>query len=164
MTELFGEWIRAIAGAALIASVAISLTPSGKTKNVLRLICGVVLIIAMISPVIKPNMPAISMDMAKYRQNADELLKKAEESTNNLSRSIIEQESEAYILDKAQSMGIAINSVCVTAKWGDEGYWYPNEIEIVSNISPGEKNRLSNSIEAELGVSKDRQYWSAYEG
>ncbi|MEF9970982.1 MAG: stage III sporulation protein AF [Oscillospiraceae bacterium] len=163
MTELLGAWVRAIGGAALISTLAMALTPNGKVKNVLRIICGIVLIIAIISPLISTKIPAMSMDFGKYRKEAEELIQNAENSNSTMSRAIIEQDCEAYISDKAQSMDIKLYTINVQAKWSDGGYWYPFEAELKADISQQEKNRIANMIEAELGISSERQYWSAYE-
>lgn len=164
MIGFASEWVRAIAGAALICAAATALTPKGKVKNVLKLVCGIVLITAMINPIIKQDIPTMSMDMSQYRKDADEIIGSAEEKQNNLSRTIIENELEAYILDKAQSLNAKLDSVEVSAKWSDEGCWYPYEVKLSANITQMEQNLLSNSIEADLGVPKERQYWSSYEG
>ncbi len=164
MTEFAGEWVRAIAGAALICAAATALTPKGKVKSVLKLLCGIVLITAMINPILKRDFPNVSMDMSEYRKQADEIIGKSKEKENSLSRTIIEGELETYILDKAKSLNAPLQSVEVTVKWGDEGCWYPYEVRLKADIPEREKNLISNSIEAELGVPDERQYWSGYEG
>ncbi len=164
MMEFAGDWVKAIAGAALICAAATALTPKGKVKNVLKFVCGIVLITAMINPIIKQDFPSMSLDMSKYRKDADEIIGSAEEKENNLSRSIIENELQAYILDKAVSLNTELSSVQVSAKWGDDGCWYPYEVYITANIPKREQSLISNSIEAELGVPNERQYWSSNEG
>ncbi|MEA4895330.1 MAG: stage III sporulation protein AF [Oscillospiraceae bacterium] len=164
MTQFVGEWVRAIAGTALICAAATALTPKGKVKNVLKMLCGIVLIIAMISPILKQDFPSLSMDMSEYRKRADEIIGKSKEKENSLSRTIIEDELETYILDKAKSLNVELKSVEVSVKWGDEGSWYPYEAHLKADIPDREKNLISNSIEAELGVPDERQYWSSYEG
>ncbi len=164
MIDFASEWVRAIAGAALICAAATALTPKGKVKNVLKLVCGIILIIAMINPLVNQDLPTMSMDISDYRKQADEIIGSAEEKQNNLNRTIIEDELEAYILDKAQSLNISLKSVEVSAKWGDEGYWYPYEVKLNADISQMEQNLISNSIEAELGVKKEKQYWRSDEG
>lgn len=164
MTQFAGEWVRAIAGAALICAAATALTPKGKVKNVLKLLCGIVLIIAMINPILKQDFPNMSMDMSDYRKKADEIIGESKEKEASISRTIIEDKLETYILDKAKSLNAPLQSVEVTVKWGDEGCWYPYEVSLKADIPEREKNLVSNSIEAELGVPKERQYWSTYEG
>ena len=164
MTGFAGEWVRAIAGTALICAAAMALTPKGKVKNVLKLLCGIVLIIAMINPFLGKDLPSMSMDISEYRKEAEDIIGKTEEKKNSLSRTIIEDQLETYILDKAKSLDVELNSVEVLAKWGDEGCWYPYEVRIKADIPLREQGLISNSIESELGVPKERQYWSGYEG
>ncbi len=164
MTEFAGEWVRGIAGAALICAAATALTPKGKVKNVLKMLCGIVLIIAMLNPILKQDFLNVSMDISQYRNQADEIIGKSKEKENSLSRTIIEDELETYILDKAESLNAPLQSVEVSVKWGDEGCWYPYEVRLEADIPEREKYLISNSIEAELGVPNDRQYWSSYEG
>ncbi len=163
MGEFLGAWVKAIAGAALVCSAALSMTPSGKVKNVLKLICGVVLICAMISPVLRSDIPTASMSISEYRKKAQEITQGASENSNSLSRTLIEKELNAYISDKAADMGESLKSVTMGMSWCNEGYWYPTEVTIVANVSELCKNRLSNVIEGELGIPKDCQHWSDYE-
>jgi stage III sporulation protein AF len=164
VTSFAQEWVRAIAGAALICAAATALTPKGKVKGVLKIVCGIVLIMAMVNPLLSGALPELSLDLSVYRQKADEIIGTAEEKENGLSRRIIEGELEAYILDKARSLGATLGSVEVAVKWGDAGCWYPHEVTITAELTPREKSLISSSIEAELGIPGERQYWSGYEG
>ena len=164
MTAFAQEWVRAIAGCALICAAAMALTPRGKVKNVLKLVCGIVLIMAMISPFLNKDLPDMSLDISEYRKKADEIIGQAQEKENGLSRTIIEGEMESYILDKAKSLSVQLESVEVSVKWGDEGCWYPYEVHMTGEIPQREKNLLSSNIEAELGVPNERQYWSSNDG
>ena len=163
MTAFAGEWVRAIAGAALICAAAIALPPKGRVKGVLKFVCGLVLLSAILSPLLKKDFTLYSMDMSAYRSHAEEITQSTQENQNKLSRTIIEGKLEAYILDKAQSLNVALESAQVTMKWGDEGCWYPYEATLTGNIPQRKKNLLSNAIEAELGIPEENQYWSSYE-
>lgn len=163
MIEGLGDWIRGIAAAAVICGAALAITPGSKTKNVLKVLTGVVLIIALIEPIIDGDGVCLSMDMAQYRAQADIVSGDAEKSQTNLSRSIIEDQLNSYILDKAQTIGIVDLTAKVVMKWGDEGFWYPYEIQLQSNAGIGERNKLSAFIESELGIPISRQYWNGLE-
>ena len=86
MIEGLGDWIRGIAAAAVICGAALAITPGSKTKNVLKVLTGVVLIIALIEPIIDGDGVCLSMDMAQYRAQADIVSGDAEKSQTNLSR------------------------------------------------------------------------------
>ncbi len=163
MMDGLGDWIRGLAGAAVVCGAALTLTPKGKVKNILKVLTGVVLIIALVGPILDRNSTWLSIDMAKYRAQADEIAGDAEKSRTNLSRSIIEEQLNSYILDKAQTLGISDLTVKVVLKWGDESFWYPYEVQLQAKTGIAERNKLSSYIEGELGVPQSRQYWSEAE-
>lgn len=163
MSGFLGDWVKAIAGAALLCSAAISITPKGKVKNVLRLVCGLVLICAIMSPLLSSYIPETSMSISEYRLKAKEITQGAAENSNSLSRTLIEAEINAYISDKASDMGETLQSVSVGMAWSDEGFWYPTQVKVIANVSELSKNRLSTMIEGELGIPQNCQHWSSYE-
>lgn len=164
MTEFVGDWMRSIAGAALICSAAMALTPKTKVKSALSLICGLLLICAMLSPLVRGSAPELSMSISQYRAEAAELTASAQKNSNELSRTIIEDELVAYILDKAREMGEEPKSIALQMRWSSEGFWYPESASIDgAGLSITARNRLENLIEAELGIPSEEQYWSENE-
>ena len=163
MSAFLGDWVKAIAGAALICGAAISITPKGKVKNVLRLVCGLVLVCSMAGPLINPSGEFLAMSVSEYRQKADEITANAADEANSLNRTLIEQELSAYISDKAVDMGENLQSVSVSMTWSSEGFWYPTSVTIEGSVSEAGKTRLGAIIEGELGVTAENQYWSEYE-
>ncbi|MDR0952523.1 MAG: hypothetical protein LBM18_06335 [Oscillospiraceae bacterium] len=159
--ESFGVWIRGIAVTAIICGAALAITPKSRVKGVLKTICGVLVVIAILSPFIDGEGEFLSMDLAEYRAQAAFLVSGAEKEQTNLSRSIIEGQLGSYILDKAQTLGFGNLAVSLGLKWGDEGYWYPYDIELrgFEDAPPGAINALSVIIESELGIPSERQYW-----
>ena len=98
--------------------------------------------------------------MAQYRSEGEAFSKNLEEENDRLLRLIIEEETSAYILDKGGDIGIGHLEVSVSAKWSDDGYWYPSGVEIASNASESQKKELMRCIEAELGIPEEMQTWS----
>lgn len=159
MMEFLGKWIAGLAAAALICGLALNLTPSGRVQKVLRLVCGMVIIVALISPLADFDIGALSLNSAYYRSRLSDLEDMAKETGDRLSRTIIEEECAAYILDKAQVIGISIERISVRAKWGDEGLFYPYEMSILAEGSDEQKDLLSMYVEGELGIERVRQHW-----
>ena len=83
------------------------------------------------------------------------------ETADRLNRTIIEGECETYILDKAAALGLEVREAAVTARWSDEGFWYPWECRL--STGEGDMSGLSRLIEAELGIPEARQRWEAEE-
>lgn len=156
------EWVRAIAGAALICAAASVLTPKGGVKGVVKLLCGIVLLLMVLKPLLKTDPAQLSLDMANYRARAAEIANGAQESGDALDRRFIEQKFSAYILDKAKALGLAGITAEVTVKWG-EGCWYPYAAKLGGAPPQREKTLLENEIEYELGIPKERLYWNENE-
>ena len=158
-----GQWIVGLAASALIAGLALAVTPKGRVRNVLKLVTGAVMIIALVSPVLHFDLSLFSVNAEQFREQLQAVQGSVDEASNRLSRDVIEQECAAYILDKAQGLGIKVGAVSVTAKWGDEGVFYPVEAHITARLSGEEKSALSQAIEAELGIAPERQVWNGNE-
>ncbi len=156
MLNLLRSWILGLAGAAVFCAVMTEICPKGAVKNIVKVLCGIVMAIALISPVLKLDMPGYSMNMAKYRLRGEEIAAAGREMSDNMSRTIIEEDCRAYILDKGAALGAEITDAVVKLKWSGEGFWYPVECEIWGEYY----EPLSRLIESELGIMKENQKWS----
>lgn len=159
MTELIRMWILGLAGAAVFCALCSAVTPEGSVKRVQKLMCGVVMTLALISPLAELDMSGYSLNMAQFRRRAGEIGASAQEISDGLSRTFIEERCAAYILDKARLLGLEIETVKVTTQWSGEGVWYPVEAEIGAEYD----RRLSEKIEEELGIPVQNQRWSINE-
>lgn len=157
--ELLRTWVLGLAGAAVFCAVCTEMTPEGKVKGVQKMVCGIVMTIALMSPLLGFDFGSYSLNLSKYRQAAQEISASAEEISDSLSRTFIEERCAAYILDKARISGLEISEAKVTVRWSGEGVWYPVEAEI-----RGEYDRsLSEKIEEKLGINAENQHWNENE-
>ena len=93
----------------------------------------------------------------------EQLEERGDAVRDSMSRTVIEQECEAYIMDKAEAMGITVDTVKVRAFWNSEGVWVPESAEIRSACTERERKRLSDVIFADLGIPAEKQEWSGNE-
>lgn len=156
MIEEIGTWILGMAAAAVFCAFASELTPEGRVKGVQRLVCGIVMVIALLQPLTVLDFDSYSLNMAKYRAQAEQISTHAEEISDSLSRSFIEARCRAYILDKAKLCGANVTDAAVELRWSSEGVWYPVGAVIYGTYHA----ELSQLMEAELGISPDKQEWS----
>ncbi len=163
MPELFGQWLHAVIYTGIVCSIALLLTPEGRVKKALGLICALAMCAAVASPLGELDPDAYSRALAQYRLDAQRYADRGEDYSKNLNRTVIEDECEAYILDKAEKLGAGISEVCVTAVWSSDGYWYPHELSIKTDISEEQRNELADCIAAQLGISPENQKWSVEE-
>ncbi len=160
MTEILGKWVLGLSGAAVFCAAMLELCPKGPVKNVVKTLCGMVMAVALVSPLVYSEMPSYSMNLAKYRAIGEKAASAGLEETNSLSRTIIEEECRAYILDKGKALEADITDAAVGLKWSGEGFWYPVECEIEGKYHSG----LAAAISGELGIGEEKQKWTEYEG
>lgn len=153
---LLRQWVLGIAGAAVFCAIALELTPKGRVRSVQRLLCGVVLSLAMLKPLLSIDMQRYSISLAEYRRSGEEIASRAEKISDSLSRTLIQEKCSAYILDKAEQLGLDIAGAQVELHWSEEGVWYPTDAQIDGKYD----ERLSRIVESELGIDRDRQKWS----
>ncbi len=159
MLDALRRWVMAMAATGVVCAVARSLSP-GKGKRVVGAVCGFAVMAALLSIAGDVDALGIGMYAAGFSDEARATVEDAGERARSETRFIIEERCEAYILDKAASMGVSLRSVSVTAKWSDEGFWYP----VKALLEGDESGELSRVIEAELGISRENQVWSTEDG
>lgn len=160
MSELFNQWLHAVIYTGIVCSTALLLTPDGRVKKALSIICAVAMCASIASPLSELDFDAYSRAMANYKLDAERYTRQGEDYSKNLNRTIIEDECRAYILDKADEIGAVLSEVTVTAIWSSDGYWYPHEAKIVCSATDEQRSRLSDYIQTQLGISIGNQNWS----
>ena len=138
------EWIMRLVGTAMIAAAAVRLTPDGPYRKVTRLACALALISALLS--LREAIPFIA------------ILSKRMEEARSETRFIIEKRLDEYILERARALGLEL-SASVTARWSDEGYWYPYSVRLEGEVKSADRVRIGEYIAGELMIPKERQEW-----
>lgn len=160
MTDWVRDWILGLTAAALVCAAALELTPKGPVKGVTKAVCGIVLALAMLHPLLRLDPAAWALHMAEYRARAEELTGEGTALPERLDRSVIERELEAYILAKAEALGTPLRSARVTLRWNTAGVWTP----VAVSLEGPRQEALAGWIAAELGLPEEAQTWRDDEG
>ena len=118
MSDFLGNWIKGIAAAAIFSSVMLTVTPKGSVKQVVKLVCGALLTFVLLSPLKSLNMDKLSEFISKTKLQGQEIVASSENEADLIMKHIIEDETEAYILDKASKLGITEIKAEVGARQG----------------------------------------------
>lgn len=153
------SWICSLTAASTVAALAKQLTPDGGVRKVTELLCGVMLSVTLLGPVMSADLPSLAFSMSEYRRTTAELTQDAQAAGNQLLRQCMEEQCAAYVLSKAHTLGIEDLRVAVKTQWRDE-YWVPYEAQLKGKLSTEDRYRLAAYMEAELGIPGERQYWN----
>lgn len=160
MTDAIKSWLLTMTGVALITTIASFFATSGSMKRVLKLIGGVAMAIALLSPLLKFDFAAYAASLQLYNGSAAWDSTAVEETEKRLNRTIIESECSAYILDKAAQLGVPLTGVQVAVQWSTtDGVWYPCAATLTQPAGAEKSAALADIIEADLGISSERQEW-----
>lgn len=152
------EYLISVIAAALLCGILKSLVgEKGSISGLLRLICGIFLALTVIRPLkdfsLTDFSPLSSDLMNEARSASDEGVDYARQA---IARHISEA-CEAYILDKAQTLGAHIR---VEIQVSGDSTPVPVSCEISGELSPYARNQLKQILEKDLGIPEEDQKWT----
>lgn len=161
MTEGIRIWVLSVTCTAALVALAESLAPKGSVKKLLKLVGGLVLMLCVVRPVLKLDTGDLGEILTRYRVESSTREMDVGEENMRLIKAIIEEETGAYILDKARSLGIRCEvRVTAQAREGEE-LPVPCQVWILGTLDEKEREALTRLIEAELAIPAEQQ---TYEG
>lgn len=155
MIEWLRSWVLGLVGAALFCALAAALTPRGPVRELVRVLCGVVMASALIAPLLSLPAADYALNLARWRSEGEAAAAGGERLGEEMSRPVIEARLGAYILDKAGALGAEITDAAVSVRWTTEGVWLPVAAELRGPYNA----RLAAAIEAELGIAQEEIRW-----
>lgn len=159
MISAIKHWLLALIGLALTASVAELIVPHQGMKKIIRLVSAVCIAVMMCTGLLKAGYADYASALQYQKLYPVWDADAAAQQNEALNRTLIEQECSAYILDKADSLGIPILEASVSVRWDTRGYWVPDCAVILVSEDAEPNRMLSDAITAELGISADAQEW-----
>ena len=149
--EFLRQWLLGVVACAVLVSVATQLCPEGALRKIVRFTGGLLLLLAMLRPVARYEPDAAARRADGYRETVARLERELAVERENALRDGIAEEWEAYIEDKAGSLGAEVRAEAeVTA-----GEGVPERVTLRGTYS----EELSRFLASELGVAKEKQIW-----
>lgn len=152
-------YLLGILACALICGIAMELTgKKGSNAAVIKLLCGVFMLLCVVSPLFNVRVGPLADLTEQYRAEADTFTRDGEILAQEQYQAVITQRTEAYILDKAVSLGAEIDVEVVLAEDAPSA---PKAVTIRGRVSPYAKGLLSSWLTSELGIATEEQRWIA---
>ena len=158
MTELVRQWLLGVACTALILAAADSLAPDGSVKKICRLAGGLALLLAAVSPILRLDSGALADALKGYRAQIRSYEETLEEQNHFFYQTVIEESAAAYIVDKAEEMGIFCQAE-VTFSYDEDGVPCLWEVTARGDWTEGAREALERLLEDDLGVPPQRQHY-----
>lgn len=157
MMELLRQWLMGITCAALVVTLAEHMTPRGSMKKIVGLVGGLVLLVAVLSPIMGLDYQRLSGELAGYRMEAAGYAEAMKSVNSDLTKSIIAQQSGAYIVDKATALGIKQCTALVICAVGAGEIPVPVSVKITGEFTAEQGAQLRRMIEADFAIPAAEQ-------
>lgn len=159
MIESIRSYLLSLVAAAMICSMALALSGNTKGKRVVRLACGLCIIVVLLGPLLHLKASDFSDYLEDLQQEADAAQTFSQDASTELTAQVITQSTEAYILDKAAAYGAEI-TVTVDVQAVGGLYSAPCGATITGSVTEVQKEALAQFMDETLGIPRDKQIWN----
>lgn len=152
--EALRQYIISVTAAGLICGVVTGLFPNGTGAAIMKLVCGVFLSYAVLAPVTQMDLGELAAQSWAVADGSDAVAT-GESLSQEARGQFIKQRLEAYILDKASSLGLELQAE-VTLEDGQ----LPTAVKLTGQAAPYQRKQLERILALELGIAKENQQWT----
>lgn len=158
MMDLMRQWLLAVVCGAMLAAVLQALLPKAGAGRIGRLAGSLVVLLAVISPLLRLDAETLTLSVTKFRLAQSGYAEDLSKMNRELLKELIAEQTEAYILDKAEELGIDCR-VTVLCEGGDEDTPCPSQVRVTGELSPEQERSLTRVIETQLGIPAQDQVY-----
>lgn len=151
------SYLFSLSAAALLSAAVLALLPEGAVRRCAQLGCGLLVLLAALSPVTQLDYDAIARQLASLRLEAETLQTGVEVRNRELQARIISEQAAAYILDKAGQLGATLEADVETRDTGSGPY--PYRVTLTGLCGEEDRAVLTRYIEENLAIPAARQVW-----
>ena len=152
------EYLVQVTAAGLICGVVNTLVgKKGSVAASVRVMTVILMVVTMASPLVKLRLTGISDFLNEIRFDGSLYAQQGSQASKDAVSDIIKERTEAYILDKAASLGADIR---VELALSQDELPVPVSVTIYGAVSPVGKRRLQEVIRDELGIPLEAQKWN----
>lgn len=148
------QYILSVTAAAVAVAILRTLAGEGAMGKLVKLLGGLFLSVTVLSPLVHVELPDPALWLEDYLADGEAAARAGEMMGREYSASIISAEVEAYILDKAASVGSALTA---DVELNEEGL--PAAVTLSGTYSAPQRAELSRIIDRELGIGEEAQIW-----
>ena len=156
MGGIRGYLLSIVAAAALCGILKNFAEEKSAAGGMLKLAAGVFLSFVLVRPLAQFRLSDLPVISYEYTKDAGSAVSEGEEMAAQALRESIKLRTEAYILDKAQSLQTSITAEVTLS---DDALPVPVQVRLTGTVSPYAKVRLVALLEEELGIPKEDQIW-----
>ena len=150
--EALQQMTLSLIGVSLICGILLRLLPGGPMGTLLRLVCGGVLLTALLGSLCRLELPDVQDYLEGFSADAQAVVEDARAMAEEERQSLIKAALEAYILERAG------DALTVEVRLDRQGL--PESVQVWGNLSPRDRQQLGALITNDLGIPEENQQWT----
>ncbi len=155
--DFIRDFILRIIAASIICAIIIRITGEKSAHSrLIHLICGLFLVLTVISPLVEIRISDISQYIEEIEIDAGDAVSYGQHLAETQTVSIIKRNTEAYILDKASSLGLTID---VEVTVSESSPKRPYQVTLNGVAAPLKKRQLQEWICKDLDIAEENLIW-----
>ena len=150
-----GSQILTVLCGAMIVSILGNFA-DGSAGKILKLLGGLFLSLTIMGSFLKLDFGLLENLPVVYLDEADAVAAQGEKTAQEAMGTIIKEETEAYILDKAKALNPQVQ---VEVILDHSEIPVPHSVRLLGEFTGAERESLEEFLESELNIPKERQQW-----
>ncbi len=161
MMQAIRSYLLSVVAVGFLVCLATAIVPKGTLKKLVVFTGGLIVILVVAAPVVNLDFDAAAGTLDEFDILAAEPAVNANLNSQDLLCELINEKTESYILDKAQTLGMQLTVQVELME--DAQAPYPYAVTLRGTYTQAQKDQLSSDLETSLAIPKERQAWYSCE-
>ena len=154
MMDSVRNWILGVVAVGLLVSLCQSLTPEGKTQRVSRFCGGLLLFLAVVTPIVQWDITGTLQGFQDYCESLTASEEEVAQAGNTVLKEQVRQRTQQYLQAHAQQLGVEV-TVQVTCKT-QEGIPVPDAVTVTGTLTNAQRQKLTQCIQDGFGLTEEQ--------
>ena len=154
MMEFIRNWVMSVVAVGMLVSLCLGLSPGGKVQKVGRFCGGLLLFLAVVTPLTQLDLTGSLQD---FRDYCDQLSVTSDEVTQagaTLTQDLVISQSEARIQVQAKSLGADVTVTITCAS--QDGLPVPDSVSVTGAMTAWQRQQLTQWIMDSFGLTREQ--------
>ena len=154
MMEMIRNWVMSVVAVGMLVSLCLGLSPGGKVQKVGRFCGGLLLFLAVVTPLTRLDLTG---SLQEFRDYCDQLSVTSDEFaqvSGTITQDLVVSQSEACIQAQAKNLGadVAVTVICESK----DGLSVPTGVSVDGAMTTQQQQELTDWIMVAFDLSQDQ--------
>ena len=154
MMDSVRNWILGVVAVGLLVSLCQSLSPEGKTQKVSRFCGGLLLFLAVVTPIVQWDITGTLQAFQDYCESLTVSQEEVAQAGSTVLETQVCQRTQQYLQEQAQQLGAEVTGQ-VTCKT-QEGIPVPEAVTVTGTLTDAQRQQLIQCIQAGFGLTGEQ--------